>query len=316
MAATAAYTEERTARRWGFQVWLGAVALGFAVGWVGVAFVPDRHRETLRMLPVLERYDSLRAGKSVDFIREVHKDKRLPSSSSEIIGGRLDERRPMAFSDPRRVRRGDGSVRADLSRSARGRAKAIRFDDRCGAKVDRAQPRSLRETHLARTVRNAVNSRATSTNSRKPTPRNTRNSKPRWAACSLGGDVPRRRENEVRKGMPSERIEILKSQLAGSRDEERKIAVQVRRADEESRKGMVGVPPEQREGQLKAKIEDKINARGSSDERALLRLAKSQIGSSPLDVGIIYACLSGPTAMKGSPKAQRKGPGGRRVERR
>lgn len=87
MAATAAYTDELSAKRWGFQVWLGAVALGFAVGWVGVAFVPDRHRETLRMLPVLEHFDGLRAGKSVEFLREVHKEKLLPASSSKSSGG-------------------------------------------------------------------------------------------------------------------------------------------------------------------------------------------------------------------------------------
>src|SRR4051812_47771326 len=36
LAATAAYTEERRGKRRGFGVWLGAVALGFAGGWVGV----------------------------------------------------------------------------------------------------------------------------------------------------------------------------------------------------------------------------------------------------------------------------------------
>jgi len=54
---------------------------------------------------------------------------------------------------------------------------------------------------------------------------------------------------------------------------------------------MVGVPPEQREGQLKAKIEDKINARGSSDERA--SPSTGQVADRVVAVGcwIIYACF-------------------------
>jgi hypothetical protein len=87
MAATELYANIEKSKRWGFHVWLGAVALGFAVGWVGVAFVPDRNRETLRMLPVLERYDSLRAGQSIDFVREVQKAKLLPEATKRSSGG-------------------------------------------------------------------------------------------------------------------------------------------------------------------------------------------------------------------------------------
>jgi len=80
LAATAAYTDDQAAKRWGFRVWLGAVALGFAGGWLGMALVPDRHRETLKLLPVLERYDGLRAGRSIEFLREVQKEHLLPPS--------------------------------------------------------------------------------------------------------------------------------------------------------------------------------------------------------------------------------------------
>ena len=74
LAATAAYSEENNAKGWGFQVWLAVVTLGFTGGWLGVTLAPDRHRETLKVLPVLERYDSLRAGRSIDFLREVQKE--------------------------------------------------------------------------------------------------------------------------------------------------------------------------------------------------------------------------------------------------
>jgi anti-sigma factor RsiW len=88
LAATAAYSDEPQPRGWGFQVWLGVVALGFAGGWLGVALAPDRHRETLKLLPVLERYDSLRAGKSIEFLREVQKERLLPPISEKSSGGK------------------------------------------------------------------------------------------------------------------------------------------------------------------------------------------------------------------------------------
>jgi len=88
LAATAAYADDQKSKRWGFHVWLGAVVLGFAGGWIGVSLVPDRHRETLKLLPVLERYDSLRAGRSIDFLRNVQKEKLLPSGDEKTSGGK------------------------------------------------------------------------------------------------------------------------------------------------------------------------------------------------------------------------------------
>jgi anti-sigma factor RsiW len=86
LAATSAYAEDRSSKRWGFQVWLGAVALGFLGGWVGMTLVPDRNREALQLLPVLERYDGLRAAGSLEFLREVQKEKLLPGSPTNAAG--------------------------------------------------------------------------------------------------------------------------------------------------------------------------------------------------------------------------------------
>jgi hypothetical protein len=88
LAATAAFTDDQKSKRWGFHVWLGAVALGFAGGWIGVALVPDRNRETLKLLPVLERYDSLRAGRSIELVREVQKEQLVPPGDEKTSGGK------------------------------------------------------------------------------------------------------------------------------------------------------------------------------------------------------------------------------------
>jgi hypothetical protein len=78
LASTNAYTDDLKTKRWGFHIWLGAVAAGLLGGWFGMWLMPDRHRETLKLLPVLERFDGLRAAGTIDFLREVHQDKLLP----------------------------------------------------------------------------------------------------------------------------------------------------------------------------------------------------------------------------------------------
>jgi hypothetical protein len=108
--------------------------------------------------------------------------------------------------------------------------------------------------------------------------------------------------------MTSGRIAILKSQLGRWKDEEKKIVAQAGKAEEESRKGIAGGSSERRE-LPRTRIEDRVNGRGSPDERAALTLAKSQQRLSPMDVGLIYACLAGPAGLKASAKQPGKAQG-------
>ena len=78
MAAMAIYDERAKAKRWGFTIWLGAVVAGFLGGWLGMSLMPDRNRETLQLLPVLEHFDGLRAGGSVQFLKDVKAANVLP----------------------------------------------------------------------------------------------------------------------------------------------------------------------------------------------------------------------------------------------
>lgn len=81
LAATAAFDDRSQSQRWGFGIWLGAVAAGFLGGWFGMWLLPDRNRETLELLPVLERFDGLRAGGSVQFLKDVKEQKLLPETA-------------------------------------------------------------------------------------------------------------------------------------------------------------------------------------------------------------------------------------------
>ena len=84
-AATNAFTDDVKVKRWGFHIWLGAVAAGILGGWFGIWLMPDRNRETLRLLPVLERFDGLAGGGIDRFSAKIQKDKLLPDATK--LGG-------------------------------------------------------------------------------------------------------------------------------------------------------------------------------------------------------------------------------------
>jgi anti-sigma factor RsiW len=51
--------------------WIGGMTMGFAVGWLVTFMLPDRHRQLLRDVALLERFEELRTTRTMGFLNLV-----------------------------------------------------------------------------------------------------------------------------------------------------------------------------------------------------------------------------------------------------